>query len=155
MPMLERSLMSTRPLLPSLQALKDQAKRLRTALNARGGTLSHGHALERLAKQYGFRDWNTLHAALGNRPDFDPYALGSRVRGSYLGQPFEGRVIGVQAVLSRPDLHRLVLDFDEPVDVVRFESFSAFRKRVTCTVDASGCSPARTSDGRPQVELMW
>ncbi|MFP5077141.1 glyoxalase superfamily protein [Rhizobium sp. YIM 134829] len=147
--------MSARPLLPSLQALKDQAKRLRGTLNARGGDLSHGQALELIARQYGYRDWNTLHAALGNRRDFDPYALGSRVRGAYLGQPFEGRVLGVQAIPSRPDLYRLVLDFDQAVDVVRFESFSAFRKRVTCTIDASGCSPARTSDGRPQVELLW
>lgn len=147
--------MSSSSLFPCLDALKDQAKRLRSSLAARGGEVSHSRALEFIAAQYGFRDWNTLHAAVANRPALDPYALGSRVRGTYLGQPFEGRILGVQALTAQPGRYRLTLDFDQPVDVVTFESFSALRKRVTCTIDGSGRSPAKTSNGRPHVELMW
>ena len=34
-----------------------------------------------------------------------------------------------------PGYVTITVDFDEPVDVVEFESFSAFRKRVTATID--------------------
>ena len=44
---------------------------------------------------------------------------------------------------------------DDPVDVVTFESFSAFRQRVHCNVDTSGRTLEKTSNGRPQVELVW
>jgi hypothetical protein len=143
---------STHTALPCLDVLKDQAKRLRASLLARGRDLSHFHALEAIAAQYGFRDWNTLHAAVGNRPPLDPYALGSRVKGHYLGQAFEARILGVHAIAGR---FRLTLDLDEPVDVVTFDSFSSFRKRVSCTVDETGRTAAKTSNGRPHVELMW
>ncbi|WP_425530855.1 glyoxalase superfamily protein [Ferranicluibacter rubi] len=143
------------PPLPCLDALKEQAKRLRSSVAARGIDMSHSRALETIAEQYGFRDWNTLHAAVGNRPPLDPYQLGSRVRGFYLGQPFEAQVLGVQALTAQAGRYRLTLDFDEPVDVVTFESFSSFRKRVHCTIDASGRTAAKTSNGRPHVELLW
>ena len=149
-----RSSTSSSPL-PCLDALKAQAKRLRSSLAARGTEMSHSRALEAIAEQYGFRDWNTLHAAVGNRPALDPYQLGTRVRGYYLGQPFEAKLLGVQALTAREGHYRLTLDLDEPVDVVTFESFSAFRKRVHCTIDGSGRTAAKTSDGRPHVELLW
>jgi hypothetical protein len=47
---------------PTLDALKGQAKRLRAALAADGDLISHCEALELIAKQNGYRDWNTLHA---------------------------------------------------------------------------------------------
>ena len=141
--------------LPSLDALKDQAKRLRARFAADGEAISHSRALELIAAQYGFRDWNTLHAAAGNRPPFNPWMLGSRVRCRYLGQPFDATVLGVQAVTSQPGLYRMTLHFDEPVDVVTFDSFSAFRQRVNCTVDETGRTAAKTSDGRPHLELEW
>lgn len=141
--------------LPSLDALKDQAKRLRARFADEGQSVSHSRALELIAAQYGFRDWNTLHAAVGNRPPFDPWMLGSRVRGRYLGQPFEAEVIGVQAVTSQPGRYRMTLHFDEPVDVVTFDSFSAFRQRVSCTVDETGRTVEKTSNGRPHLELEW
>jgi len=53
--------------LPPLNALKDQARRLRSRLEANGETIGHSKALELIAAQHGFNDWNTLHAALGNR----------------------------------------------------------------------------------------
>lgn len=137
--------------LPSLETLKDQAKALRTRLEAAGTPVSHSQALERLAHEYGYRNWNTLHAAIGNRPPVAPVELGARVRGRYLGQAFKGRVIGVQIVA--PGRYRLTLDFDEPVDVVSFDSFSAFRRRVSCTVDVNGVTAEKTSNGRPHLRL--
>ena len=141
--------------LPALDALKDQARRLRKRFADDGQAIGHARALELIAAQYGFRDWNTLHAAVGNRPPFNPWMLGARVRGQYLGQPFDAEVRGVQALSAEPGRYRLTLHFDEPVDVVTFESFSAFRQRVSCTVDETGRSRERTSDGRPHLELEW
>jgi hypothetical protein len=140
---------------PSLDALKDQAKRLRARLGSEGETISHSRSLELIAAQYGYRDWNTLHAAVGNRPPFNPWMLGSRVKGHYLGQPFEGEVLAVQALTAQPGRYRLTMKFDEPVDVVTFESFSAFRQRVVATVDETGRTVEKTSNGRPQLELEW
>jgi len=141
--------------LPSLDTLKDQAKRLRARFAQEGEPVSHSRALELVAAQYGFRDWNTLHASVGNRPPFNPWMLGSRVRGHYLGQPFDAEVLGVQALTSQPGRYRMTLHFDTPVDVVSFDSFSAFRQRVNCTVDETGRTTERTSNGRPHLELEW
>ena len=138
--------------LPSLEDLKAQARRLRATLAADGTAVGHSRALELLAHQHGYKDWNTLHAAIGNRPPPAPVAVGDRVHGRYLGQPFEGEVIGVQALAS-PDRFRVTLQFDEPVDVVTFDSFSAFRQRVTGTIDRTGRTAEKTSDGRPHMEL--
>lgn len=138
--------------LPSIEALKGQAKRLRATLAADGTTIGHGRSLELLAHQYGFKDWNTLHAAIGNRPQPSPVAVGDRVEGLYLNQPFTGDVIGVQSLVT-PGRYRVTLHFDQPVDVVTFDSFSSFRQRVTCTIDRSGKTAEKTSDGRPHMEL--
>ena len=138
--------------LPSLEDLKAQAKRLRATLAADGTPIGHSRALELLAHQHGYRDWNTLHAAIGNRPPPSPVAVGDRVTGRYLSQPFEGEVIGVQA-LATPDRFRVTLQFDAPVDVVTFDSFSAYRQRVTGTIDRTGRTAEKTSDGRPHMEL--
>ena len=137
--------------LPALEILKAQAKRLRQSLTAEGNFITHSEALELLAHQHGYRDWNTLHAAAGNRPA-NPLALGSTVTGHYLGQAFRGEIIAL-ASLNGGSHYRLTIDFDEPVDVVTFDSFSAFRKRVNCTVGADGKSPAATSDGEPQMVI--
>jgi hypothetical protein len=53
--------------IPNLTTLKDQARRLRSRLQAGGENIGHSRALELIAAQYGYNDWNTLHAALGNR----------------------------------------------------------------------------------------
>ena len=140
--------------LPSIDALKAQAKRLRGRLAADGKAIGHSEALELLACQYGYRDWNTLHAAARERPSRSPVALGSRVRGRYLGQPFQGQVIGIKT-LKGPGRYRVTLHFDEAVDVVTFDSFSAFRRRVTCTIDRSGRTAEKTSDGRPHLQLEF
>ncbi len=137
--------------LPSIEALKAQAKRLRARLQADGTPVGHSKSLELLAHQHGYKDWNTLHA-VGSRPPTSPVLPGARVRGVYLGQPFCGRVIGVVA-LTPPGRFRVTLHFDEPIDVVTFESFSAFRQRVTCVVNGSGRTAERTSNGRPHLQL--
>jgi hypothetical protein len=53
--------------------------------------------------------------------------------------------------LSHTDRFRVTVTFDEPVDVVRFDSFSNLRQRVSCTIDSDGRTPENTSDGRPQL----
>jgi hypothetical protein len=141
--------------LPSLETVKDQAKRLRARMEDDGNAISHSKALELIAAQYGFRDWNTLAAKLGNRPPLDPWMLGSRVSGHYLGQAFSAEIISVQAMTSAPGRYRITLNFDEPVDVVTFDSFSNLRKRVVCTIDESGRTIEKTSNGRPHMELAW
>lgn len=141
--------------LPSLETIKDQAKRLRNRLKEEGNDLGHSKALELVAAQYGFRDWNTLAAKIGNRPPLNPWILGSRVTGHYLGQPFKAEIISVQALSNAPGRYRLTLNFNEAVDVVSFDSFSAFRHRVTCTIGEDGRTVEKTSNGRPHMELAW
>lgn len=138
--------------LPCIEDLKARAKRLRMALpDIDGRPVSHSRALELIARQYGYRDWNTLHAAAGNGPKV-LLSLGDRVSGHYLQQPFAGEVIAIASVGSGGHT-RLTLQFDEPVDVVTFDSFSAYRSRVICTVDEHGVSPAKTSDGEAHMRV--
>lgn len=141
----------TTPAIPSLDALKQQAKRLRAGLDEDGDFLTHSESLELVAKQYGFRDWNTLHAAAGNRPPLKRFQLGSRVSGRYLGQAFTGEIIALRAM--QDDHLRVVIQFDEPVDVVSFESFSAYRSRVSAVIGQEGVTAEKTSDGAPQMTM--
>lgn len=136
--------------LPSISEVKVQAGRLRSGLLAGGTEISHGKALELVAHQHGFRDWNTLHAAIGNRPPLR-FTPGERVRGRYLSQPFTATVKAAE--MLQAGWYRLDLELDSPVDVVSFASFSNFRKRVRSTIGPSGTSLDRTSDGRPHLEL--
>lgn len=53
----------------SLPDPKPMAKALRSALEARGVDISHGEALELVARQLGFADWNTLSARLDQIPN--------------------------------------------------------------------------------------
>ncbi|MEM1047500.1 MAG: glyoxalase superfamily protein [Pseudomonadota bacterium] len=141
------------PKLPDLSALKRQASLLRTALAAEGNAISHSGALELLARQHGFRDWNGLHAAATESVSMrDRLTVGARVRGRYIGRPFEGEVVGVRRFGTEGGL-RLVVHFDKPVDVVKVPTFSAWRQRVSCTIDRHGRTAERTSDGRPHLEL--
>jgi len=127
---------------------KARARALRATLAEQGVAISHAQALEKVAHEAGFADWNTLFAAIGNRPP-QGWAVGQRLRGSYLGQPFEGRVI--TAEVTRPGWSRLTIDLDEAVDVVTFKSFSNFRKRISGVVGPLGESLEKTSDGQPHL----
>lgn len=137
-------------LLPSLEAAKAQAKALRAALSDEGREISHSAALELVAKSHGLRDWNTLHAAIGNRPP-PPLAPGQLVEGRYLKQDFLAEVLGVTQLSE--GRWEVVLEFDRPVDVVTFDSFSNFRSRVRKVIGADGRSFDTTSDGVPHLVL--
>ena len=140
--------------LPSLDDLKTQAKRLRADLSASSTPVTHSAALELVAHQLGFKDWNTLHAAVGNTQRTGPVAMGEIVSGFYLGQEFLGEVIGIRSFAGHGKF-RITLDLEEPVDVVKFDSFSSFRKRINCTIDCTGKTVEKTSDGQPQLVLAY
>jgi hypothetical protein len=125
---------------------------LRKNLFSRGVAITHAQALERVAAELGFRDWNTAVARLSNDPEF-AVQVGDMVSGTYLKQAFTARVLAVR-VLSGGSHFNVTLHLDEPVDVVRFDSFSSFRQRVNATVDDTGVSPAKTSDGQPHL-VIW
>ena len=135
----------------SIQNLKDQAKRLRASLAGSGEPISHSQSLELVARQHGYRDWNTAHAAAGNRLPAS-FHVGQVLTGTYLGQKFLGEVIAVQR-LGEGNRWRLTFRFDEPVDVVTFDSFSSYRHRVTATVGSDGVTAERTSNGEPHMRI--
>ena len=135
---------------PTMDGAKAQAKALRVALASEGREVGHGQALELVAKSHGYKDWNTLHAAIGNGPA-PPVNLGQLVEGTYLKQAFIGWVSGIKEL--SPGRYEVVLEFDEPVDVVTFDSFSNFRSRVTKVIGPDGRSFEATSDGVPHLVL--
>ncbi|MCY6381155.1 glyoxalase superfamily protein [Hoeflea prorocentri] len=138
--------------LPTIETLKDQARRLRKLLEKNGRSMGHSQALEAIAHQYGYKDWNTISARSSNAGPATPVYVGEAVTGTYLGQRFTGRVIGTR-VLSAHDRFRVTLHFDSPVDVVSFDSFSAYRQRVTAVIDSRGTTPQKTSNGKPHLQL--
>ena len=113
------------------------------------GSLSLAAALETVAKEMGFRDWNTASARLSNAPDTS-WQVGERVRGHYLKQAFSGRIHGVRE-LQAGSGYEVTIHFDAAVDVVEWDSFSAHRQRVTALVSPEGVSWAKTSDGVPHL----
>lgn len=136
--------------LPTLANAKTHAKRLRAGLANQASEISHAAALEMVAHQNGFADWNSFHAAIGNRPP-DGWTVGGRVQGRYLSQPFEATVLAVE--MLRPNWFQLVLDLDQAVDVVTFDSFSNYRKRISAIVGPEGVSRERTSNGVPHLQM--
>ncbi len=136
--------------LPSRAALKAQAKRLRTTLEDAGTPCTHAQALEAIAKQWGARDWNTLHARANGDPH-PAYTPGQHITGRYLGHRFAGRIKTASRVGDTQ--HRLTLRFDAPIDVVTSAHFSNVRRQVNCVVDANGRSARKTSDGHPHVVI--
>ncbi|RUT28515.1 hypothetical protein EMQ25_16175 [Arsenicitalea aurantiaca] len=137
---------------PSRTTLKAEARALRDQRSRAGTPIGQGAALEEIAHRHGYRDWNTAHAALPDRVP-TPVQVGQRVKGTYLGQRFTGLVMGVQ-LLADMQHYTVTVHFDTPVDVVTSSLFSAFRQRVTATVDVHGVSPARTSNGQPHMRVM-
>lgn len=136
--------------LPTTRAqAKARAREIRAEHAARGQSLSHSHALELVAAELGYRDWNTASARLSNTPEV-PLQVGERVAGRYLKQAFEGRVHAVRELAGGMG-YEVTLHFDTPVDVVEFESFSNNRQRVTAMIDADGISWTKTSDGVPHL----
>ena len=141
--------MSNSNILPSRDALKGQAKRLRIALADDGETITHSEALELIARQNGYRDWNTLSAA-ANRPETPSLAVGSTVSGQYLGHAFKGRLVTVSE-LGGGVRRKVAIQLDQPIDVVKSEHFSGLRRRITGVIDKAGRSAEKTSDGTPHL----
>lgn len=136
---------------PTAASFKAEARALRDERARTGTPITHGAALEEVAHRHGYRDWNTAVAAVPERITA-PVQVGDRARGTYLGNAFTGLVIGVR-LLSNMQHYEVTVKFDAPVDVVKSQHFSAFRQRVTATVDLRGISIARTSDGEPHMRL--
>ena len=121
---------------------KTHAKRLREALAADGIAVPHGKALELVARMNGARDWNTLAAqAEPANPGTSgaPFSVGQRVEGTFNGTPAQGRVIGMAETI-KPELWRVTVAFDPPVDVVTSKLFSSERRRIEMVIGADGRS---------------
>jgi hypothetical protein len=137
---------------PSALSLKAEAKALREERAIAGTPLSQGAALEEVARRHGYRDWNTASAALPERV-VTPFQVGQRVKGSYLGKPYVGLVIGVK-LLANMQNYEITVKFDHPVNVSKFASMVHNRQRVTSTIDLRGTSLAHTGNGEPQMRVM-
>lgn len=136
--------------LPALQEAKQQARELRAESKALGEHIGHAQSLEKVAKQYGYRDWNAMHARIRDLPPAR-WRVGARITGAYLSQRFSATVRSIES--RTPGWFAVELDLDDPVDVVRFEGFSNLRKRVRGVVGPQGHSRERTSDGEPHLSL--
>ena len=132
----------------TIDEAKAEATALRVARRAEGMAISHAEALELVAHAHGAKDWNTLHARLALRNTPPELAVGDRVRGRYLRQAFTGQIIRLSGPVGRREIE---IRFDAPVDAVIFASFSNLRRQVRATVDESGRSHGRTSDGAAQL----
>jgi len=137
---------------PSAATLKAEAKALRADRALAGSPISHGAALEEIARKHGYRDWNTAAAAVPDRVA-SPVQVGNRVAGTYLGQPFLGLVIGVN-LMGDMQHYAVTVKFDRPVNVSRSELIGPIlRQRVRATVDLHGVSMSHTSDGEPHMRI--
>ena len=140
----------TQTILPSRDVLKGHARKLRDTLARAGTPVSHSAALEHLAHQWGYRDWNTLSEAAAP-PGRCAWTLGQRVSGRYLGHAFGGTVRSARR--KGPDHVELTIAFDTPVDVVTSPRFSSLRRHVSCTLGPTGRTVEKTSDGQPHMVL--
>ncbi len=136
---------------PSIQTLKSEARALREERAAAGTPIGHGQALEEVARNHGYRDWNTASATLPERVNI-PVQVGQRVKGTYLSRPFAGLVVGMQ-LLADMQHYEVTVKFDHPVNVSKFASMVHNRQRVRATVGLDGVSMARTSDGEPHMRI--
>ena len=133
-----------------LARLKVEAKQLREHRLQQNIETTHSEALEILAASYGLRDWNTLHAKASQPVDL---RAGDSLQGRYLGQSFTGTVLDI-ANTAEPDQALVTIKFDDPVDVVKFDSFSSYRSRISKKITRTGYSLDKTSDGEPHLVLM-
>ncbi|MBL4894375.1 MAG: hypothetical protein JKY59_05815 [Emcibacter sp.] len=121
----------------TLDNLKLQARRMRDHFAEKNIDLSHSAALEVLAKQHGFKDWNILSAILKissksvNWPELE-----DRIKGTYLGHAFTGKILKLQTTHAENN-RRYTIRFDKPIDVVTSRHFSNYRQRINCFLDQS------------------
>ncbi len=131
---------------------KARARAIRAEFSANNRMISHSAALERVAAEQGFSDWNTMSARLSNAPD-SPLQVGDRIEGIYLKQSFDGVIIAVRSMADGAAFE-VSIELDEAVDVVEFDSFSNFRQRIQATISPGGTSYAKTSDGVPHLVVV-
>ena len=129
---------------------KAAARKLRETLAKDGEEISHSAALERIAQQQGYANWNILSARLSNGPG--TLQVGDRIAGEYLKQPMTGHVLACRQ-LAYGDAFEITIEFEEAIDVVSFDSFSNFRKRISTTVSKDLVSHHKTSDGIPHLVI--
>lgn len=135
---------------PTLDMLKAQAKRLRAAMSEKSTPLTQSMALETIAKQWGYRDWNTLSAAAkSNAPR--GWVVGQKVSGLYLGHVFTGKLKAART--AQGGYSYVTVVFDEAIDVVQSDAFSSFRKQVNALLREDGVTQAKLSDGTPHMML--
>jgi hypothetical protein len=139
-------------LLPTHSEVKHRAKTLRAHRQAAGHAMTHAQALERISRRQGYRDWNTLSAAITSIRGASCLPGGDSVSGQYMGKAFEAHILKIGVTPEGET--RLTLRFDEAIDVVEHQGFSAFRKQINCSVSRDGHSTARLSDGTPHVALI-
>lgn len=137
--------------LPTAAQAKALAKRLRAKMSGDGSSLGHAQSLERIAHQYGFRDWNTMSAAIAKAPQH-AWMIGDRVTGEYLSQPFKAHILSVSE--TDPGWYQVELQLEAAVDVVTSEHFSNHRKRIRGVIGPKGHSTERTSDGAPHLQVF-
>lgn len=138
--------------LPTLAQAKATAREWRQERAQQGEAHSHSAALEHVAQQLGFRDWNACVATL-TQADARQFAPGERVSGRYLSQPFTARILRATPAPGHPGWLRLELHLDVPVDVVTSTRFSNLRRRVTGVIGPQGFSQEKTSDGQPHLVI--
>jgi hypothetical protein len=137
---------------PSTASLKAEAKALRADKALAGTPISHGTALEEVARAHGYRDWNTASASIPERVA-SPVQVGQRVKGTYLGNAFMGLVIGVK-LLADMQHYEVTVKADQPIDVSKSKLMGPiYRHRIRATVDLNGVSMSRTSDGEPHLRI--
>jgi hypothetical protein len=137
---------------PSIAGFKAEAKALRIEREHAGRPITHSAALEEVARLHGYRDWNTAAAALPERVA-SPVQVGQRVKGTYLGNPIVGLVIGVN-LLSSMQHYEVTVKLDQPVDVSKSKLIGPImRQRIRATVDLHGVSMSHTSDGEPHLRI--
>lgn len=137
---------------PSAQSLKAEARALRQDRQHAGTPITHGAALEEVARAHGYRDWNTARADLPDRIAL-PFQVGMRVRGHYLELPFTGLIVGLQ-LMGTGGNALVSVHFDEPVNITPDFMFALYRQRVSSIVDVRGISPAKRSNGTPHMHLL-
>lgn len=142
--------MSSTDKIISIAAAKTAAKQLRLSATEQNMKISHSRALEMVAKSEGFRDWNTFSAYLNENPTF-PFQENDRVLATYMGHQMAATILSVSELSN--SRYQVTLYLDQPVDVVSFDSFSAFRQRVTGVVNQQGISFDKRSDGTPHLTM--
>ncbi|WP_417462195.1 glyoxalase superfamily protein [Kordiimonas sp.] len=154
-----------------LKFAKGRAKRLRSYLAELDISLTHAHSLEAIAKEDGFRDWNTYVAnpPVGMAENDVParaaqrdnqmvprlkFHVGDRIKGRYRGASYAGTILGLEKTDGGP-VWRIKIQFDEPVRIGQSEVLNLTRQRIRSMINADGNSVnlKGTPDGWLTVEF--